>query len=210
MDLEQSVTNTWIAGSDNAPPVVSTADTPPLQFSQTIQLVGTVADDDRPAGGGLHTQWLLLDGPADVQFENATQSVTRAFCSESGTYQFEFSADDTQFSSHALVEVLVDDPSGNSRDSSGLPSLAPVGSPIQLAVDAWDDDGAIDRVEFYANDSLIGTVPPPDWGTGYSINWTPSTNGWFQIRAVAFDDLGGSNSFGLRHDPGGLSSASLD
>jgi len=32
-------------------------------------------------------------------------------------------------------------------------------------------------------------------GTSYSINWNPSTNGWFQIRAVAFDNLGGSNSF---------------
>ena len=68
VDLEQSVTNTWDADSDNTPPVVSTADTPPLQFSLTIQLVGTAADDGRPAGGGLHTQWLLLDGPADVQF----------------------------------------------------------------------------------------------------------------------------------------------
>jgi hypothetical protein len=194
VDLEQSVTNTWIAGSDNTPPVVSTADTPPLQFSRTIQLVGMAADDGRPAGGGLHTQWLLLDGPADVQFENATQSLTRAFCSESGRYQFEFSAADTQFSSHALVEVIVDDPPEIAGDSSGLPSLAPVGSPIQLAVNAWDDDGEIDRVEFYANDTLIGTVPPPDWGTSYNINWIPSTNGWFQIHAVAFDNLGGSNS----------------
>jgi hypothetical protein len=41
VDLQQSVTNTWIAGSDNTPPVVSTADTPPLQFSLTIQLMGT-------------------------------------------------------------------------------------------------------------------------------------------------------------------------
>jgi hypothetical protein len=177
------------------PPVVSTADTPPLQFSLTIQLMGTVADDGRPAGGGLHTQWLLLDGPADVQFENATQCVTRAFCSESGRYQFELSADDTQFSSRALVEVIVDDPPEIAGNSSGLPSVAPVGTSIPLAVDAWDDDGEIDRVEFYANDSLIGTVPTPDWGTSYSINWNPSTNGWFQIRAVAFDNLGGSNSF---------------
>jgi hypothetical protein len=197
VDLEQSVTNTWIAGSDNTPPVVSTADTPPLQFSLTIQLMGTVADAGRPAGDGLHTQWLLLDGPADVQFENATQSVTRAFCSESGRYQFEFSADDTQFSSHALVEVIVDDPPGIAGNSSGFPSLAPMGSTIQLAVDAWDDDGDVDRVEFYANDSLIGAVSLPDWGTSYSINWTPATNGWFQIRAVAFDNLGGSNSLDI-------------
>jgi len=196
MDLEQSVTNTWVADSDNTPPVVSTADTPPLQFSLTIQLVGTAADDGRPAGGGLHTQWLLLDGPADVQFENATQSLTRAFCSESGRYQIEFSAADTQFSSHALVEVIVDDPPGMAfpGDSSGLPSLAPVGSPIQLAVNAWDDDGEIDRVEFYANDSLIDTATNGNSWTSYSINWTPSSNGWFQIRAVAFDNLGGSNS----------------
>ena len=69
-----------------------------------------------------------------------------------------------------------------------------MGLPIPLAVDAWDDDGTIDRVEFYANDSFIGTTTNPFWGSSYGINWTPSTNGWFQIRAVAFDDLGGSNS----------------
>ena len=196
VDLEQSVTNTWIAGSDNTPPMVSTTGTQPLQFSHTIELVGTVNDDNRPVGANLHVQWRLLGGLAEVQFENATQSVTHAVCSLSGMYEFELSADDTQFSSHALVEVMVDDPPGMAfpGDSSGLPSLAPVGSPVQLAVDAWDDDGEIDRVEFYANDSLIGTVPPTDWGMGCSINWTPSTNGWFQIHAVAFDNLGGSNS----------------
>jgi hypothetical protein len=194
-DLPVSVTNTWIAGSDNAPPVVSVAGTPLRQFSRTLELAGSVTDDNRPVGGSLQVQWRLLGGPADVQFENATQPVTHAVCFRSGTYEFDFSADDTQFSSHARVNVLMDDvPEMMGYE---IPSLIPVGSPIQLAVDAWDDDGTVDRVEFYANDSLIGTAPPPDWGTGYGVNWIPSTNGWFQIRAVAFDDLGGSNSLDL-------------
>jgi hypothetical protein len=191
-DFKQFVTNTWIAGSDNAPPVVSTANTAPRQFSRTIELAGSATDDDRPAGGNLQVQWQLLGGPTDVQFENATQPVTHAVCFQSGTYEFDFSADDSQFSSHAPVSVLVDDvPEMMGYE---IPSLIPVGSPIEFQVDAWDDDGTVDRVEFYANDSLIGTAPPPDWGTGYGVNWIPSTNGWFQIRAVAFDDLGGSNS----------------
>ena len=199
VDLEQSVTNTWVAESDNAPPVVSTADTPPLQFSLTVQLVGTVTDDNRPTGGNLHVQWRLLDGPAEVQFENATQSVTRAVCPLSGAYEFELSADDSQFSSHASVNVLVDDvpEMGFPYAYPGIPSLVPVGSPIQLMADAWDDDGVIDRVEFYGNDGLIGTSTDWDWWTGYSFNWTPSTNGWFQIHAVAFDNLGGSNSLDI-------------
>jgi hypothetical protein len=194
-DLKQSVTNTWIAGSDNAPPVVSTANTAPRQFNRTIELAGSATDDNRPAGGNLQVQWQLLGGPADVQFENATQPVTHAVCFQSGTYEFDFSANDSQFSSHAPVSVLVDDvPEMMGYE---IPSLIPVGSPIEFQVDAWDDDGTVDRVEFYANDSLIGTAPPPDWGTGYGVNWIPSTNGWFQIRAVAFDDLGGSNSLDL-------------
>jgi hypothetical protein len=192
VDLARSVTNTWIAGSDNAPPVVSTAGTQPLQFSRMVELVGLVADDNRPAGGNLHVQWQLLDGSADVQFENATQSVARAVCPESGWYQFELSADDTQFSSHALVEVIVDDLPGVTGYE--IPSVAPVGSPIGLSADAWDDDGSIDRVEFYANDSLIGAATNGDLWTSYNVDWIPSTNGCFQIRAVAFDNLGGSNS----------------
>ena len=79
-------------------------------------------------------------------------------------------------------------------DYSGLPSLVPVGSSIQLMADAWDDDGEIDRIEFYANNGLIGAATNQDSGTDYSIDWIPSTNGWFQIHAVAFDNLGGSNS----------------
>ena len=199
VDLEQSVTNTWVADSDNAPPVVSTAGTPPLQFSRTIELIGLATDDGRPEGGSLHVQWKLINGPAEVQFENATQSVTHAVCPLSGAYEFELSADDTQFSSRDLVEVTVDDLPGIGfpRAYTGIPSLAPVGSPIQLMADAWDDDGEIDRIEFYANDGLIGTATNWDWGTGYSINWTPSTNGWFQIHAVAFDNLGGSNSLDI-------------
>ena len=194
-DLTQSLTNTWIADSDNTPPAVSTANIPTRQYSRTVELAGSVTDDNRPAGGHLQIQWQLLNGPAEVQFENATQSVTHAFCSQSGRYEFELSADDSQFGSHASVSVLVDDVP--EIFGYGIPSLIPVGSPVGFQVDAWDDDDNINRVEFYANGSLIGTASPPDWGAGYGINWTPSTNGWFQIRATAFDGLGGSNSLDL-------------
>ena len=194
-DSGQTLTNTWIADADNAPPVVSVADTPPQQFSRTLELTGTATDDGRPVGGSLQVQWRLISGPAEVQFENATQCVTHAFCSQSGRYDFDFSADDSQFSSHAQVSVLVDDV----PDMMGyeIPSLIPVGSPVGFQVDVSDDDGTVDRVEFYANDSLVGTALPPERGTSYAVNWSPCTNGWFQIRAVAFDDLGGSNSLDL-------------
>jgi hypothetical protein len=110
VDLKQSVTNTWLASSDNAPPIVSTADTQPVQFSLTAQLNGTVSDDGRPAGTNLNVHWFFLGGPGDVQFEDATQPSTRAFCSEPGTYQFELNADDSQFSSRAMVNVTVGRP----------------------------------------------------------------------------------------------------
>ena len=62
VDLEQSVTNTWVAGSDNAPPVVSTEGTQPLQFGLVAELVGNVSDDGRPAGANLNVHWRLLAG----------------------------------------------------------------------------------------------------------------------------------------------------
>jgi hypothetical protein len=197
-ELEQSVTNTWMAGSDNAPPGVSTADTPPTQFSRTVELRGTISDDGRPAGN-LHVQWRVIGGLGMVQIEAVTQTVTRAYCSRSGSYEFELSADDTQFSSRSRVKVMVDDPPGIGFPLGyiDIPSLVPVGASIPLMADAWDDDGEIDRIEFYANGNLIGTATSWDYWTGYSISWTPGASGQISLHAVAFDNLGGSNSLDL-------------
>lgn len=61
------------------------------------------------------------------------------------------------------------------------------GETIHISADATDNDSAIIRLEFYANDTqlgLDGTVP-------YSFDWTDADAGSYAITAKAFDDDGG-------------------
>ena len=194
VDLEESLTNTWLAPGNNASPIVSTKGTQPLALGMTVQLAGTATDDGNPRGANLKVGWRLLDGLAAVEIENAAQISTRAFCTEPGTYSFELAADDSQLSSRAVATVFVDLLPAVQFPTGQLPDVALVNSSIQLNADAWDTDGSIDRVEFYCDDLRIGTAVDCDPWTGYTIDWTPATNGWFKLRAVAFDDLGGSVS----------------
>ena len=60
------------------------------------------------------------------------------------------------------------------------------GETIQLQVDAYDSDGSIDRVEYYAGTELIGSVS----AAPYDLSWLPSTIGVYQIHAEAFDNQG--------------------
>ena len=192
VDLAESVTNTWIGPGHNTPPVVSAAGTPPRQFGLTARLMGAAGDDGNPAGSKLNVRWVLLDGPADVQFDDPSQLDTQAVCTESGSYLFGLIADDSQFSSRDQVRVFVDQLPQVQFPSAEIPAVAAVGSEIPLGAIALDLDGSIDRVEFYANDILIGTATNGDWQGNYNCNWIPGTNGWFQLRAVACDDQGGS------------------
>jgi hypothetical protein len=194
-DTTESVTNSWMVLGANLPPVVSTTNTPPVQLGLTILLSGTATDDGQPLGAGLNVHWQLLDGPSDVVFENADQLETHVTCGEPGTYRFELTADDSQFSSRAVVAVRANFRPTIQFPWVEIPSLVSFGTPIELTARADDTDGTISRVEFYANDVLIGiTTNNSDDLSGYNIiTWTPPTNGWFQLRAVAYDDLGASN-----------------
>lgn len=60
---------------------------------------------------------------------------------------------------------------------------------IEVTANAADADGTVAAVEFYVNDSLIGT----DASAPYSINWA-ATSGNYAIRAKAIDNNGGSAS----------------
>jgi uncharacterized protein YjbI with pentapeptide repeats len=65
-------------------------------------------------------------------------------------------------------------------------SSAPFGETITISADAADSDGAIRRVEFYADDALLvyDVVAP------YSFDWTNASAGPHEIYAIAYDDNG--------------------
>ncbi|PRY02619.1 glycoside hydrolase family 48 protein [Allonocardiopsis opalescens] len=62
------------------------------------------------------------------------------------------------------------------------------GQPIQLAADASDADGSIDRVEFRADGTVLGS----DTTAPYTYNWQNAAVGQYSVTAVAFDDSGES------------------
>ena len=61
------------------------------------------------------------------------------------------------------------------------------GTPLSLTANAFDPDGAISRVEYYANGVKLGqaTVAP------YTVPWTPILVGPYRVEAIAVDNVGG-------------------
>jgi hypothetical protein len=65
-----------------------------------------------------------------------------------------------------------------------------VGAQIQIVAQAWDNDGLVDSVEFFANDTLkIGQqTTAPD--SVYSVTWSNVSAGNYTLTAVATDNQG--------------------
>ncbi len=64
-------------------------------------------------------------------------------------------------------------------------------TPFTISATASDADGSINRVVFYRGSTIMGT----DYTAPYSYVWTtPATSGTFEIKAVAFDNQGATNS----------------
>jgi hypothetical protein len=193
--LTNSVTNTWLMPGGNQTPMVFTTNTQPVQAGLNIQLMGTVIDDGLPAGAPLKVRWQLLDGPGDVTFKNPDQVRTGAACTKPGTYLFELTADDTQFSRSAVVSVVADYAPEITFPTTDIPSVVVVGSSVQLSARAGDANGLVVKVEFYANDQLIGTVTNEATGwQGFNLNWVPAQNGVMDLYAIAYDDVGVSST----------------
>ncbi len=77
----------------NDPPVVNAG--PDRHAAEaTLVLEGKVADDGRPAGRSPAVRWELLDGPANVAFENARAPRTTATFPARGAYTLRLVADD--------------------------------------------------------------------------------------------------------------------
>ena len=82
--------------------------------------------------------------------------------------------------------------------STGAHYFAP--ATIQVTANASDPDGAIVRVEFYANGSLVGAA----MGAPYSVVWDGVAGGAYTLVARAIDNLGaGENSSSITIDVAG-------
>ncbi len=64
---------------------------------------------------------------------------------------------------------------------------------LQLVAQAWDVDGRVDQVEFFADDRSLGIVKnDPDQLEPFHINWRDVPTGTHELTARAFDNQGAS------------------
>ncbi|MES2310537.1 MAG: Ig-like domain-containing protein [Verrucomicrobiota bacterium] len=70
----------------------------------------------------------------------------------------------------------------NPTDGAIFPSL----SPILINSNPYDQDGIIQKVDLFQNDSLIGTVRT----SPYTFNWTPPESGTYTLTAKTVDNNG--------------------
>ncbi len=91
----------------NQPPVVSAGFFQQVTLpSNTFTLNGSVSDDGLP-NGTLNQIWTQTGGPGGCTFTNAAQPVAQATCTVSGTYNFQLSASDGQFTSISQVSAAL-------------------------------------------------------------------------------------------------------
>ncbi|MFD2727618.1 Ig-like domain-containing protein [Hyunsoonleella rubra] len=100
-------------------------------------------------------------------------------------------SDDTQPTYLQIIDLGID----NGPKSFAVTLITPSdndsfeeGDIVQLYATATADEGEITKVEFYANNALIGE----DNTSPYSLDWTPSTTGIYAIKAKAYKTGGDS------------------
>jgi PKD repeat protein len=74
--------------------------------------------------------------------------------------------------------VTITNPVGNATFSTA--------GTITLKATASDSDGSVSKVEFFANDTLIGT----DLSSPFNFSWTNATAGFYSLTARATDNVG--------------------
>lgn len=93
-------------------------------------------------------------------------------------------------STSASVPVSVTVPPVVSITSPAGGTSVPAGTAVTFSASASDSDGSVTAVSFYANGALLGT----DASSPYSITWTPSVAGSYNLTAVATDNVGATTT----------------
>lgn len=114
----------------------------------TVNLSGSVSDDGLPAGANVTQLWSKISGPGIVSIANNAAPVTTASINAAGTYVLRLTANDTQLSNFAELQIVVNpfNPcAGNTPPiaNSGPDKTGSVGAAISFAGTATDSNGSI-------------------------------------------------------------------
>lgn len=173
----------------------------PLNYSQPLADAGanilvqlpnntTVIDGSNsidPNNGSLTYQWTQVYGPSTLTFNDAQQAKTNVSDLIEGIYLIRLLVDNGSYADEDELYII------SSKDHNVAPKVS-VYSPrtgsmfienreVFIEAAASDLIGKVSFVEFYANDTLIGTST----NSPYNIKWYP-TKGLYTLKAIAIDD----------------------
>ena len=128
-----------------------------VQPATTLTFTNTVTDDGQPAGATLTTQWTQVSGPQLAQFADPTNPQTTATFPAAGPYVLKLSASDTQLTTIATINVVVQPPDAPApfvkilTPGDGSEITEPVPVVITSSTDSWTLE--------YALNNPDGSVP---------------------------------------------------
>jgi RHS repeat-associated protein len=91
----------------NAAPVVTVPSIATITLPGTLTVTAAATDDGKPTGSTLAFQWAQVSGPATVTFSSPTALTTTVTFTQSGGYLLSITANDSQLSGTAFINVTV-------------------------------------------------------------------------------------------------------
>lgn len=162
--------------------------------SSSTNVDGSSSSD--PANGNLEYQWTQIYGPSKILFANADQASTQVSGLTEGVYLVKLLVDNGTYTDEDELYII-------SSQNQNVPPKVSIYSPLggsqfienrEIVIEAAASDliGNVSKVEFYANDILVGsTISSP-----YSSNWYP-VKGAYVLKAIAYDDDNASTTSNL-------------
>lgn len=176
----------------NVPPTVSmTSPSSGASFGigSNVLLAATAGDAD-----GTVTKVEFYVGSTRVGTATASPYTANWVPSASGSYALTARATDssgaTTTSEPVSVSVLANALPTVSMTSPTNGASYRAGTSVTLSATASDSDGAVARVDFYANQTFVGSAP----ASPYSVAWSAGPAGSYTLTAVAMDNLGGTKT----------------
>lgn len=162
-----SASDTQLTNSTNLIVTVNSANKAPVingpasysvtQPANTVSFTNTITDDGQPIGAPLTAQWTQVSGPQLAQFADPTSPQTTATFPAAGDYVLKLSASDTQLTSVATIDVVVQPPA---LPAPFVKILTPgdgseISEPIPIVITSSTDIWSLD----YVLNNPDGSVP---------------------------------------------------
>jgi len=194
----QTIFNAGAAGKcitpSNMPPLVSAGSDKIISLpTNTVTLDGAVFDDALPSNT-LALAWTYIAGDSTVFFSSTNTAATSVSFTNTGTYTFQLTASDGQFSASDTVTISVL-PDLRARptvtitapEDQSLFQVPTAGTTnLTITATAADADGQVTNVEFFVNGSSVGSVASAPYSTTVP-DLAPAT---YVLTAVATDNDG--------------------